>query len=85
MKKKKTKTIKIKGPDITPCSIEGCTEIATAFLQATKESAGRKIITKSIGYCVEHAKQKHQQLLEGPFVNYQPDSFEKPHNLNEKK
>ena len=75
----KSKIIATSG-NLKRCSIEGCEAYAVAFLQIKMESAGRKQI-KSIGYCKEHATQKHEQLLAGPHSNYQPESFNKPHKL----
>ena len=85
--KKKIHTIEVKGPDITPCAYEGCTQIASAFLQEAKELAGKRIIQKQTGFCTEHAIAKHQEIITGGFIEtgqqptYQPESFEKPHKL----
>lgn len=87
MKKEKIPTIKVQARDIEKCSIEGCTEIATAFLQESKELAGKRIIKKQTGFCTAHALAKHQEIINGGFIEtgqtpiYQPESFEKPHKL----
>lgn len=65
--------------EVEKCTIEGCDKAATAFLEYSKESAGKTIINRREGYCTEHAKEKHEAMKAD--LRYNTESFEKPRTL----
>jgi hypothetical protein len=82
MKKyEKLPAIVVRGADLEPCTAEGCSEFATAFLVRTKKNVltGEEKKSKE-GYCNPHAQALHDQLLNNN-ANYQHESYEHPNKI----